>query len=258
MVQALVIVFRESFEAFLIVAITIAYLKKTGRGSLRSAVSWGIGVSLAASFLLGFWLQRVNQPLWEGIFALAAAALVITFVVHLWIAGRHMQTNIESRIERQASKQSAPFAWLGVFAFTLLMITREGMETALLLIQVRNGRFWLGCAAGLFCAASLAWMWARYGHRIPLKRFFQVTGLFLLLFSVQIVFYAIHEFSEAEILPDSERIHLLTEPYSADGRYSLWMMAAIVGICAVWLAATMLMDGRTPARATVTPPSPPP
>ena len=234
MFQAVVIVFREAFEAFLIVAITFAYLEKSGRTALRSAVGWGIAVSLITSSLLGYWLQSVNQPLWEGLFALTAAALVVTFVVHLWIAGRHMQKNIETRIERQTAGKSAPLAWLGVFAFTLLMITREGMETALLLIQVRNGRFWLGCAIGLLFAAALAWLWARYGHRVPLKRFFQVTGLFLLLFSVQIVFYAIHEFSEAEILPNSERIHLLTEPYSADGRYSLWIMGGIIAICAAW------------------------
>lgn len=242
MIQALIIVFREGFEAFLIVAIIFAYLKKTGRDWLRPAVWWGIGVSVVASVAMGWWLQSLNAPLWEGILALVAAVLVATFVIHIWRVAPRMKGDMEAKIEQHAAKGSPVWAWLGVFAFTLLMITREGMETALMLIQVRHPQFWLGCALGLIAAAAMSWVWAHYGHRVNLKRFFQVTGLFLLLFTVQIVFYAIHEFSEAEILPNSEAIHLATEPYSADGRYSLWIMFGMVAICGIWLAAVTFLD----------------
>ncbi|HYH06872.1 MAG TPA: FTR1 family protein [Thermoanaerobaculia bacterium] len=242
MLQALIIVFREGFEAFLTVAIIFAYLRKTGRSWLRPAVWWGIGVSVIASAALGWWLQRVNQPLWEGILALVAAVLVASFVIHIWRVAPTMKREMETRLEMQASKGSPVWAWLGVFGFTLLMITREGMETALMLIQVRQGRFWLGCALGLAAAAAMSWLWAHFGHRINVKRFFQVTGLFLLLFTVQIVFYAIHEFSEAELLPNSEAIHLATEPYSADGRYSLWIMGGMIAICALWLLGATALD----------------
>jgi high-affinity iron transporter len=240
MLQALIIVFREGFEAFLTVAIITAYLKKTGRDGLRPAVWAGIAASVIASAYLGYVLQSVNQPIWEGVLALVAAVLVASFVIHIWRIAPHMKRDMEARLEQRASSK---WAWLGVFGFTLLMITREGMETALMLIQVGNmPRFWLGCALGLAAAAILAWLFAQYGHRINVKRFFQVTGLFLLLFTVQIVFYAIHEFSEAEILPNSEAIHLATEPYSADGRYSMHIMFGMVAVCAVWLAVMTVKD----------------
>ena len=242
MLQALIIVFREGFEAFLTVAIIFAYLRKTGRDWLRPAVWWGIAVSVVASFILGYILQRVNQPLWEGILALVAAVLVASFVIHIWRVAPTMKREMETKLETQASKGSPVWAWLGVFCFTLLMITREGMETALMLIQVRQGQFWLGCALGLAAAAAMSWLWAHYGHRVNIKRFFQVTGLFLLLFTVQIVFYAIHEFSEAELLPNSEAIHLATEPYSADGRYSLHVMFGMVAVCGIWLAGATAID----------------
>jgi high-affinity iron transporter len=254
MLQALIIVFREGFESFLTVAIIFAYLKKTGRDWLRPAVWWGIGIAVLASIGLGFLLQRVNQPLWEGVVALIAAVLVATFVVHLWRIAPTMKREMEARIEARASQASTPWAWIGVFVLTLLMITREGMETALLLIQVRQGNFWLGCALGLALAAAMSWGWAHFGHRVNVKRFFQVTGLFLLLFTVQILFYAVHEFSEAELLPNSEAIHLATEPYSADGRYSLWIMFGMVAFCALWLAGATAVDrmranGRGPIQA---------
>jgi high-affinity iron transporter len=248
MLQALIIVFREGFEAFLTVAIIVAYLKKTGRDALRPAVWWGIAISVIASAGLGYVLQKINQPLWEGILALVAALLVASFVIHIWRVAPTMKRDMESKLEQRAS---GPWAWIGVFGFTLLMITREGMETALMLIQVRQGRFWLGCALGLAAAAAMSWLWAHFGHRINVKRFFQVTGLFLLLFTVQIVFYAIHEFSEAEILPNSEAIHIATEPYSADGRYSMHIMFGMVAICAVWLAAMTLIDRARASRGPI-------
>jgi high-affinity iron transporter len=247
MLQALIIVFREGFEAFLTVAIIFAYLKKTGRNALRPAVWAGIAAAVVASVALGYVLQSINQPLWEGILALVAALLVASFVIHIWRVAPQMKRDMEAKLEERAS---GTWAWVGIFGFTLLMITREGMETALMLIQVRQGRFWLGCGLGLAAAAAMSWLWAHYGHRINIKRFFQVTGLFLLLFTVQILFYAIHEFSEAEILPNSEAIHLATEPYSADGRYSMYVLGGILAICAVWLAVTTLLD-RTRQRGPI-------
>jgi high-affinity iron transporter len=246
MLPALIIVFREGFEAFVAVAIIFAYLKKTGRDTLRPAVWTGIVVALFASAALGWWLYKVSiSPFWEGVLALVAAVLVATFVIHIWRVAPTMKRDMEERLEKRAQSR---WAWLAVFGFTLLMITREGMETALLLIQVRQGQFWLGCALGLAAAGLMSWAWAHYGHRINVKRFFQVTGLFLLLFTVQILFYAVHEFSEAELFPNSEAIHIATEPYSADGRYSLHVIFGMIAVCGIWLAGVTALDRARAAR----------
>ena len=47
--QAFVITLREGLEAFLIVAISLAYLRKRGRWELTKAVHWGIVTALAVS-----------------------------------------------------------------------------------------------------------------------------------------------------------------------------------------------------------------
>ncbi len=242
MIDALIIVFREGFEAFLTVAIIVTYLKKTGRDWLRPAVYWGILVSVGASFWLGWVLRTVNQPMWEGILGLVAAVLVATFVIHMWRTASHMKRDMEKRLENFSSTRSKLVAVGGVFGFTVLMVTREGMETALMLIQVRDRNFILGSLLGIGAAAAMSWAWAHYGHRINVKRFFQVTGLFLLLFTLQIVFYSIHEFSEAELLPHSEAIHVATEPFSPVGLYGKWFSVLMVGICAAWLVTATLVD----------------
>ncbi len=242
MLNALIIVFREGFEAFLCVAIIFAYLRKTDRDWLRPAVYWGIAVSVIASFALGWLLQTINQPMWEGILGIVAAVLVATFVIHVWRTAPRMKKNLEIKLETHSSHDKHALAFAAVFGFTMLMVTREGMETALMLIQVRQAHFWLGCGLGIGAAAAMSWAWAHFGHRVNIRRFFQVTGLFLLLFTVQIVLYSIHEFSEAGLLPNSEAIHLATEPYSPVGIYGRWFSVAMVGACALWLAGASLVD----------------
>jgi len=243
MIPALIIVFREGFEAFLSVAIIFAFLRKTGRDSLRPAVYLGIVTSIIASFALGWWLMRVNQSFWEGVLGLVAAVLVASFVVHVWRTAPKMKGEMERRLDVYSSPASRFLAMSGVFFFTVLMVTREGMETALMLIQVRNSRFILGSLLGIAAAAAMSWAWAHYGHRIDVKRFFQVTGLFLLLFTVQILFYSIHEFSEAEVLGRwSEAIHNATEPYSPVGVYGKWISVLMVGLCAAWLIGASMKD----------------
>ena len=252
MLPALIIVFREGFEAFLTVAIIFAFLRKTGRDWLRPAVYAGIAASIVASFGLGYALMQISehQALIEGILGVVAAVLVATFVVHVWRIAPRMKGDMERRLEGYSSTTSRLLAVAGVFGFTLLMITREGMETALMLIQVRNSRFILGSMIGLGLAALMSWAWAHFGHRINVKRFFQVTGLFLLLFAVQILFYAVHEFSEAEVLGRwSEMVHVATEPYSPVGVYGKWFSVVMVGLCAVWLIGASMKDRMQTARA---------
>jgi high-affinity iron transporter len=242
MLNALIIIFREGFEAFLTVAIIFAYLRKTGRDWLRPAVYWGIAVSIVASFGLGWLLRSVNQPLWEGVLGLVAALLVATFVIHVWRTAPRIKRNLEKQVEQQASNQSRALAILGIFGFTVLMVTREGMETALMMIQVARRDFIAGSIIGIAAAAAMSWGWAHYGHRINIRRFFQVTGLFLLLFTIQIVFYSIHEFSEAGLLPNSEAIHNATEIYSPQGLYGKWFSVGMVALCAAWLMGASILD----------------
>lgn len=244
MLPALVIVFREGFEAFITVAIILAYLRKTDRDWLRPTVYAGIVVSLIASGGLGYILGKINESLWEGILGLVAAVLVATFVVQVWRTAPRMKRDMETKLETATARSSSLLAVAGVFLFTVLMVTREGMEAALMLIQVHSNRgVFFGSIAGLVAAALMSWGWAHYGHRINIKRFFQVTGLFLLLFTLQIVFYSIHELSEAEVLGKwSTAIHNATEPYSPVGYYGKWVSIGMLGLCAAWLAAVSIKD----------------
>ena len=80
MLQAFVITFREGLEAFLIIAISLAFLRKSGSRHLVPAVQWGIAVSVVLSVFAGWLFSRAsNQALWEGVLGglLMLGALVL-------------------------------------------------------------------------------------------------------------------------------------------------------------------------------------
>jgi high-affinity iron transporter len=240
MLQMLVFTLREGIEAFLIVAIAIAYLRKTGRDGLVAAAWWGTAAAALLSIILGVFLAEVAvRPIWEAALAAVAATLVISMVVYMLKHAKKMRGEIGGRIET-AAQASGAGPWIGVFLLVLLMMTREGMEmafiTATLARQEASAHLFWGALVGITLAAGLAWGWSRYGHRINLGLFFQVTSIFLVLFALQLLVYAFHESTEANVLPvDNQYWHIATEPYGPEGEYGALLTYALVLVPALWI-----------------------
>ena len=279
MLSSFIIVLREGFESFLLVAVILTYLRKSGQFWLTWAVYLAIVLGLSASAGLGYLLrfgvddatlERMfgstlggyasqflgNEALREGVLGVVAILMVGTLVIHMWRSGGKLRERMQLRLGAMASGVSKIAALAGVFLFTFLMITREGMETALMLLQVRDPQLLSGALLGLLAAALFACLWTRFAHLINVRRFFQVTGTFLLLFMLQVGIYSFHEFSEAGLLPNSEALHAATEKFSPDGLYGKWFAPLMVSICVVWLLGGWVFDRlqiRAPRAAPVLP-----
>jgi high-affinity iron transporter len=249
MLQAFVITLREGLEAFLIVAISIAYLRKSHRSELVPAVRWGIALAILLSIgAAELFYRAANQALWEGVLAIAAAVSVTSLTVHMWRAAKRIKHDIEGHL-RTSTMKTGTAAFTGVFLFTLLMITREGMETALLMgtliFQMKApADIVVGAFAGITVAAFVASLWSRYGHKVNLGLFFQVTAVFLFIFVVQLFIYGFHELTEANIFPYSAPLHQATEPYGPDGIYGHYLTYLLVLLPMGWLAFSSLVGGR--------------
>jgi high-affinity iron transporter len=161
----------------------------------------------------------------------------------MWRTAKKIKSEIEGHLRISAAK-SGNAAWLGVFLFTLLMISREGMETALLmgtlLTQIQAMTIVGGALAGTLAAAAVAMLWSRYGHRVNLALFFQVTAIFLFVFVGQLLIYGFHELTEANIFPNSEALHWATEPYGPDGVYGQYLTYMLVAMPLTWLLFSMV------------------
>ncbi len=253
MLPAFIVTLREGLEAFLIIAISVAYLRKTGRRELVAAVRSGIALSLVVSVAAAWLFARAaNHSLWEGVLAIVAAVSVASLTIHMWRTAKVIRPTIEGRLTASAAKTGTA-AFAGVFLFTVLMITREGMETALLIgmlvVQTGINSVVIGATLGTCCAASIGWMWSRYGHRVNLALFFQVTAVFLFVFVVQLLVYGFHELTEARVVPHSEMLHNATEPYGPDGLYGKWLSYLLVLMPVAWLATAGLFSGAQGARS---------
>ena len=75
MFETLMIAFREGLEAFLIIAITLAYLAKTGGEKLIPSVRQGCYVAVIACAILGVVLAKIGET------AASDAPLFLVFFV---------------------------------------------------------------------------------------------------------------------------------------------------------------------------------
>ena len=262
MLQSFIIILREGFESFLLVAVILSYLRKSGRKQLAPAVYWAIGVGLAVSGWLGYLLYQMqtggedliqqklgptlagflgNEALREAILGVVAIVMVLSLVIYMWRTGPKLKERMEHKLGT-VSVRAGWAAFAGVFLLTVLTISREGMETALMILQVHSPRRISGALLGLAAAVSMAWAWGRFGYLINVRRFFQVTGIFLILFMIQVGIYSFHEFSEAGVLPNSEVLHAATEKFSPEGVYGQWFSVVMVSVCAAWLMGAWLID----------------
>ena len=249
MLETMLITFREGLEAFLIVAITLAYLTKTGRFNLVKPAWFGVIVALIISATTGYHIQELaGEPVTEGILALIAGGLVATLTVYVMKTAGTIRQDIHNRIEKHAAQDGA-LAEIGIFFFVVLMISREGMETALMLGaltgKTETSALMGGAMLGLALVGVIGYFWIRQSHRINLKLFMQVTGIFLVLFSIHLFLYGLHELSEMHAIPFlSEEMtitfHHMTEPFEPGEPIGNLITYSLLAIPCGWLFVSYL------------------
>lgn len=252
MLQTLLICFREGLEGFLVVAIATLFLRRTGHTRLIGAVRGGLVVSILGCAAVGVVLSRIGalSSVWTGGLTLLAAALIAACVLQLGKQSATLARSIGERLE-SAALADGNTAWWGVFAFIVLMVGREGLETATLLasLAVSTDTAWMavGGAMGLALAGAMGLLWVRLGPRIQLGRFFRVTSWFMGVMCLQLLVYAFHEFTEAGVVPgiDNAWWHLATEDL-AEGWIAQAIAFVLVLIPTLWMISLHL-SGRRPA-----------
>ncbi|MCS6896178.1 MAG: FTR1 family protein [Bacteroidia bacterium] len=183
------VTFREALEAALVVGILSRYVSRKEQMWLWGGIAAAIGSSLLAAFLL-VRLSIVHQ-MWEIVFSGLAAAMLIYMIV--WMR-RHSATLSE---ELRAAAQSST-GWL-LFSLSFTTVLREGLETALFLRTLwamQRDISWIGGLFGLLMAAAVGVLIFVYGRRVPLRPFFNITSVLLLMVAAGMASYAAHELIE--------------------------------------------------------------
>ncbi len=197
MIGQFLITFREALEAAIIVAVIIAYLKRTNRNNQIKDVWTGVGLSLLVSTMLGVMILKFyggfeEKELFEGV-ASYIAVVVLTSMIY-WMATKGK--NIKAEIESKVSKAISPLALIG---FTFIVVFREGLETVLFLTpfatQDLSGTL-AGLVTGLIGALVLAYLIYGVGMKINLRTFFYYTSILLVFVAAGLAGYGTHELIE--------------------------------------------------------------
>ncbi len=184
----LLISFRESFEAWLIVGIIIIYLKNSGRSSLIKPVYFGAFLGIVISLFLGVTifseassLGQKNKEIFEAIMMLLAAGLVGYFIVWMSHQNRSVTTHIKTQVEKRTT-------WIEIFLLSLLSVVREGVElTVFILTKVGSAPskiiFIAACGLGVSLLAAY-FIFLAASHYL-LKYIFKLLGIILIFLGAE-------------------------------------------------------------------------
>jgi high-affinity iron transporter len=198
MVPALLIMVREGFEGALVVSIVFAYLRRIGRLDLGRSAWLGVAVAAVVSVLVGVvihltigGLDGVNRLRSFAVVSLAAAAVLTWMIFWMQRQSRAIKGDLEHHIDQAISGERGSGAAKGVAVLTFLAVVREGVEAALFLVAAATsadgGQVALGAAIGIAIAAALGFAVYAGGRRLPMKTFFTVSGLVIIVFAAGLV-----------------------------------------------------------------------
>ena len=206
---------REGLEAALIIGIVLGALSKIRRTDLSPAVWLGtlsaVGVSILTAILLttfGMSLEDKAEQIFEGITMFIAAG-ILTWMI-FWM--RKQARFLKSELEAGVNKAAASTGKRAMFWLAFVAVVREGVELALFITaaffagdqsQITGNiiQTLAGTILGLGTAALLGWTLFATTVRLDLRRFFQVTGILLILFAAGLVAHGVHEFNEVGWIP---------------------------------------------------------
>jgi high-affinity iron transporter len=195
--EAFLITLREGFEAALIVAIVLAAVRRRDTGHLARWIWAGTAAALVLSIAVG-WILHVTIDNLEGvarlrtfaIICIAAAGLLTWMIFWMRTHSRSLKRELEGQVDSAIGHSAMALAGVAFLA-----VAREGLETALFLISTTTGdsdaNVLIGALLGLAIAVVLG-VAVYHGSRvIPLRAFFQVTGVLIILFAAGLLSRAV-------------------------------------------------------------------
>jgi high-affinity iron transporter len=200
---------REGIEAALIVGIVLSALRQMRRTDLSMSVWAGVISAVAISLLVavvltifGLSLGGTAEPIFEGVTLFLAAAVLTWMIFWMSSHSRQIKGELEAGVRRAAFEAGKR----GLFLLAFVAVVREGIELALFLTAAvfasSEVQTIVGALLGLFTAVLLGWSMFATAVRLDLRRFFQVTGVLLILFAAGLVASGVHEFNEVGLIPE--------------------------------------------------------
>jgi high-affinity iron transporter len=210
MTFSLLVTMREGLEMALIVTILLGYLRSVGQKQHFREIWIGVAAAAALSIGIGAGLKVASQELdgrvregFEG-FTMLFAVAVLTWML-FWMKRQSAGISRELRDKVDSALSGGSVMALALLAFSA--VGREGLETALFLFAGSTSHgsdvaFLIGGIIGFGLAAGVGVVLYYGARRLPLKHFFNVSAVLLMILAAGLLTKALADLHEATILPN--------------------------------------------------------
>lgn len=224
MAFSLLVTLREGVEMALIVAILLGYLRSIGQRQHFKEIWYGVAVAAAICIAIGAGLEIASKTLdgriveaFEGFTMIFAVVMLTAMAFWMKRQASGISTELKSQVNSALDKGS-------VAALVLLAasaIGREGLETTLFLFAgsttgASGFQFVLGGIIGFAIAAAVGVAIYHGSSRIPLKHFFNISGVAVIVLAAGLLATSVVKLYEAAIITN-----LGSRPWDTDNLLSM-------------------------------------
>ena len=166
-------------------------------GGVALAIILSIIASIAFQIVAGGFTGSASK-IFEGIVMIIASIVLTTMIV--WMA---QNKNISEDLKEKAKESLSSGLKYGIFTLAFVAVFREGVEIILFLyaIGIKDGisifPSVVGALLGLFAGYAIFIQ----GVKVPLKKFFNVTSVFLIFVAAGMLTYGVHELESGGVIP---------------------------------------------------------
>jgi high-affinity iron transporter len=209
MFAAALIVFRESLEAALIISIMAAATRGIplrGRWIISGVLAGLLGAAAVASSMeaISNWASGIGQELFNAGILTLAVGMLAWHNIWMSVHGQEMaaQAQRAARAVGDGTQERSV-----IFFVVALAVLREGCETVLFLYSLATSgeeglRSTITGGIGGLCSGALVGGLLYAGLlRIPLRWFFSITGVLVLLLAASMASQAARFLVQADLLP---------------------------------------------------------
>ncbi|MBD9417492.1 FTR1 family protein [Pseudomonas sp. PDM16] len=188
MEQALLIVWRESVEALLVIGLLYAWLKRQQERHRYTHLLWlgvlggiTLAVALAALMVLaGSWMSGEAGEWFQAAMCATASVLILQMVIWMRHNGRELRGSLEERAEHALDQSRRS----GLVALVAIAVAREGSEIAIFLYgsagSTSASGMLLGAGLGALLGA-LSFALLQLGSRMmDWRRFFAISEILMI------------------------------------------------------------------------------
>lgn len=202
--QVIFVVWRECFEALLVVGIIYSWINRNpDRSNGMRYLFGGIGLGVLISVILALIINGVFKELSDDhqtLFMMAMSAIASILIVQMvyWM-NRHAKS-MKSTLEQEMAQQVARNSWWGALFIIAIAIAREGSEIVVFLsgqiMQLNSHNytgFFMAVLIGIIVSAFTFYVFILTSRFIQWKKFFTITGVVLLFLSVSLLLKAVED-----------------------------------------------------------------